>query len=183
MQRLLLLRHAKSDRSKAASGRGDHARQLNDRGRMAASLMGRHMREKGYVPALVLCSTSARTRETLKILLRSFETTPEVRYQDALYLAPWPNLLAAVRGAPASPLLLVGHNPGMEQLALALAAPPKSAAGREFAEVMAQKFPTGALAVLNFRGESWNSIKPGVGRLADFVRPKDLSSAKDADDD
>ena len=185
MQKLLLLRHAKSDRSKSASGRGDHARPLNERGRMAASLMGRHMREKNYLPALVLCSTAERTRETLKILLGFFKTAPEIRYQDSLYLAPWPNLLAAVRAAPqmASPLLLVGHNPGMEQLALALAAPPKSAAGHALAETMAEKFPTAALAVLNFRNASWGSIRPGTGRLADFVRPKDLASGKNENGD
>ncbi len=72
------------------------------------------------------------------------------------------------------PVLIIGHNPGIEQLAAALAARPKTAAARALANVMAQKFPTAALAVFDFRGESWSAVKPGAGRLTDFVRPKEL---------
>lgn len=178
MQRLLLLRHAKSDRSNADDEeRDDHARPLNARGRIAAALMGRHMREAGYVPRLVLCSTSARTRETLEILLPEMEAEPEVRYEESLYLAKWPALLEAVRAAPAraTPLLVVGHNPGMEQFALALNGRSKNAGRRALAEVMTQKFPTAALAVIDFRNDGWESLKPGGGRLVDFVRPKELA--------
>ena len=179
MRQLLLLRHTKSDWSKPGGRqREDHERPLNARGQEAAALIGRYMRKKKYIPALVLCSTAARTRETLKIVLPALAARPEIRYEDSLYLAEWPRLLEAVRAAPdgASPLLLVGHNPGMEQLAAALAAQAKTAATRALAGVMAQKFPTGALAVLDFRGESWAGVKPGAGRLRDFVRPKELAA-------
>jgi phosphohistidine phosphatase len=159
--------------------RDDHERPLTARGRMAASLMGRYMHDKGYLPALVLCSTAVRARETLDIILPAFEASPKVHYEDSLYLAEWPRLLEVLHAAPgeASPLLLVGHNPGLEQLAMALLAKPKTAAIRALAGVMAQKFPTTSLAVLNFRGKSWDSLKPGTGRLVDFMRPKDFSPA------
>jgi phosphohistidine phosphatase len=178
MRQLFLLRHAKSDWSKPSGRqRGDHERSLNARGQEAAALMGRYMRKKKYLPALVLCSTAMRTRETLEILLPALGTKPEIRYEDSLYLAEWPHLLEIVRASPekASPVLLVGHNPGLEQLAAALLARPKTAAGRALAGVMAQKFPTGALAVFDFRGGSWAAVKPGAGRLKDFVRPKELA--------
>lgn len=137
--------------------------------------MGRYMRRRKYLPTVVFCSTATRTRETLEILLPELEALPEIHYEDSLYLAEWPRLLEAVYGAPdASPLLLIGHNPGMEQLASALMMKPKSSAGRALAGVVAQKFPTAALAVLDFRGDSWAAVKPGAGRLKDFVRPRDL---------
>ena len=183
MLKLMLLRHAKSDRSKDASARGDHARPLSERGRRSATLMGKHMLARKYVPSLVLCSTAERTRATWDLVREALEASPEVQYEDALYLADWPKLLEAVRATPdaPSPLLMIGHNPGMEQLAMAMTAKAKSSAARALANVMAEKFPTGALAVLSFRGESWEDIKPGRGRLADFVRPKDI--AADGDDD
>ncbi|HXZ67730.1 MAG TPA: histidine phosphatase family protein [Alphaproteobacteria bacterium] len=179
MRRLLLLRHAKSDWSKPGGRqRDDHERPLNARGQEAAALIGRYMRKKKYLPALVLCSTATRTRETLKILLPALGARPEIRYEDSLYLAEWPRLLEAVRVAPdgASPVLMIGHNPGMEQLAAALLAQPKTAAARALTGAMAQKFPTGALAVFDFRGETWSAVKPGAGRLRDFVRPKELAA-------
>jgi len=154
----------------------DHERTLNDRGGEAAALMGRHMRAKKYGPALVLCSTSARTRETLELLLVELKASPEIRYEASLYLTEWPKLLDAVRAVPdaTSPLMLVGHNPGMEQLAAALIAPAKSAAGKALAETLSEKFPTGALAVIDFRGRDWKSVRPGSGTLKNFIRPKDL---------
>lgn len=139
--------------------------------------MGRYMRVKKYVPVLVLCSTSARTRETLDLVLAELKASPEIRHADALYLAEWPRLLDAVRAAPegTTPLLLVGHNPGMEQLAAALIRQPKTDGRRALAQEMDEKFPTGALAVIDFRGEGWESVRPGAGRLKNFVRPKDLT--------
>ena len=138
--------------------------------------MGRYMRAKKYAPALVLCSTSVRTRETLDILLPELGASPDISYEDALYLAEWPKLLEIVRNShdAVSPLMLVGHNPGMEQLAAALSAPPKTDARRAAAEKMAEKFSTGALAVIDFRGDDWASVKPGAGRLKAFIRPRGL---------
>ena len=177
--RLLLLRHVKSDWS-GSGETDDHERPLAPRGRKAAPLIAEYMREKGYEPKLVLCSTAKRTKETLKLILPAFERAPKVRYDRGLYLAEWPMLLAAVQKAPASAstLLLIGHNPGLEHLAIALALQPKTDAERARAQVMAQKFPTGALAVLDFEAKNWKGAKPGLGRLADFVRPKELAKRK-----
>lgn len=145
-------------------------------------MMGRFMCEKGYVPACVLCSTAKRARETLSLVLTALDAEPPVHYRRTLYLAEWLRLLDAIHAAPweAMPLLLIGHNPGMEQLALALAAPPKSAVARARAKAMAQKFPTAALAVLGFRNADWRAVRPGTGNLADFVRPKDIAKDESA---
>jgi len=175
--RLILLRHAKSDW--ADKSLDDHDRPLNTRGRAAAPRIGAYMRERKYIPRLVLCSSAKRTRETLALLLPYFTPAPEVRYLRHLYLAEWRALLGAVREAPraATPLLIVGHNPGMEQLAAELAAKPGNAAERARTEKAAEKFSTGALAVFDFAGSDWRGAKPRLGRLADFARPRDLPGA------
>jgi len=141
--------------------------------------MGAHMRAKGYEPAFVLCSTAERAKETLELMLPALGAHPKIHYDRALYLAEWPQLLAEIRGVPggASPLLVVGHNPGLEQLAIALALQPQSTAERGRAQKLAQKFPAGALAVLDFQGSDWDGVKPGLGKLLDYVRPKDLRGA------
>ena len=145
--------------------------------------MGAYMRAKAYAPALVLCSTAERAKETLELMLPALASEPEIRYDRALYLAEWPQLLAEIHDAPnASPLLVVGHNPGLEQLAIALALQPQNPAERSRAEKMAQKFPTAALAVLDFDIPEWGGAKPGLGRLVDFTRPKDLSGANGDDE-
>jgi phosphohistidine phosphatase len=179
--RLLLLRHAKSDRA-GSDAIADHDRPLSARGRNAAPKVAAYMRVKGYEPALVLCSSAKRTKETLKLVLPAFKHRPKTRYLRALYLAEWPALLAAVRKAPAdaSLLLLVGHNPGIEQLAIALSLQPRNAAERVLAQRLAQKFPTGALAVLEFETSSWQGVQPGHGRLIDYVCPKDFAHGEGA---
>lgn len=174
--RLLLLRHAKSDWSGEETD--DLNRPLSQRGRDTAPKMGAYMASQGYEPALVLCSPAERTRETVKLLVPQFKTRPKVSYRSGLYLAEWPHLLEEVRKAPpdASPLLIVGHNPGMQQLALALSLQPQSAAEKARGQRLAQKFPTAALAVFDFEGESWRQVKAGAGKFVDFLRPKDLQS-------
>jgi phosphohistidine phosphatase len=172
--RLLLLRHAKSDWGKDAD---DHERPLSARGRKAAPEIARYMRSREYLPAAVLCSTAQRTRETLDLLLAAWRKTPDIRYERAVYLADWPVLLANLKKAPArsSPLLFVGHNPGIEQLAIALAVQPNDAQERARLRRLTQKFPTAALAVFDFEITSWRHLKPGSGQLVDYVRPKDLA--------
>jgi phosphohistidine phosphatase len=179
--RLLLLRHAKSDWSKDAD---DHDRPLSPRGRKAAPGIARYMRSHEYLPEAVLCSTAQRTRETLDLLLAAWRKKPEVRYESAVYLADWPVLLANLKKAPtrASPLLFVGHNPGIEQLAIALAVQPKDAQERARLQRLTQKFPTAALAVFDFEITSWRNLKPGSGQLVDYVRPKDLGQGSAGDE-
>lgn len=178
--RLLLLRHAKSDWSGKAA---DHERPLAPRGRKAAQRIGAYMRKKTYEPAFVLCSTAERSKETLEFVLAALAAAPKIRYDRALYLTDWQQLLAEIRdcSTDASPLLLVGHNPGLEQLAIALALQPQDPAERARAQKLAQKFPAGALAVLDFELEHWSQIKPGLGRLVDFVRPKEIGEQSGAE--
>ena len=173
--RLLLLRHAKSDWS---GNVGDHDRPLAPRGRKAAPRIGAFMRKKGYLPAAVLCSTAERTKQTLELVLPALRADPKVQYDQSLYLAEWPALLRAVQSATRdTPLLLIGHNPGIEQLAIALAFQPQDPATQARLENLKQKFPTTALAVLDFDADGWEGVKPGTGRLTDFVRPRDLRGA------
>jgi phosphohistidine phosphatase len=180
--RLLLLRHAKSDWSGKAH---DHARRLSARGKRTAPRIGACMRAKGYEPKLVLCSTAERTKETLELVLPALAGQPQIRYERSLYLAEWPVLLTEIRAlaSEVSPLMVVGHNPGLEQLAMALALQAPSAAERGRLQKLAQKFPTAALAVLDLDVVDWSGLKPGLGRLIDYVRPKDLDGGNGGDDE
>ena len=175
--RLLLLRHAKSSWD-AGQKSDDHDRPLNRWGREAAPVMGSYMRDSGLIPDIVLCSTALRTTETLERVLPYFKLAPEIRRTRGLYLADWPALLKLIRELPPSrkTALLVGHNPGIERLAMALAFHPKTIAERARAERLAEKFPTAGLAALEFSGSTWAAVKAGEGRLLDYVRPKDLQS-------
>jgi len=178
MPTLMLLRHAKSDWPKSGGSKlDDHDRPLSSRGRKDASRMGKYMRSEKCEPALVLCSTAARTRETWDLVALELKSKAKVRFEKALYLAAWPALLSIVQSTAATTpsLMLIGHNPGMEQLAIALALQPKTPSERARAENLSKKFPTCALAVLEFEGD-WRAVKPGSGRLAAFVKPKDLES-------
>jgi phosphohistidine phosphatase len=167
MKTLYLLRHAKS--SWKDETLADHERPLAGRGRKAAKRMAEYMRAEGIVPALVLCSSARRACETLERLLPGPNGDMEVEIEDDLYAAGAEELLARLRRVPADvpSVLLIGHNPGLEQLAASLAR-----AGERLPDLEA-KYPTGALAVLAFEG-SWDGLRPGVAELTAFVQPRDL---------
>jgi phosphohistidine phosphatase len=137
------------------------------------------MAAQGYAPSLVLCSTARRTRETYELVRPYLAGSPKVEYRRALYLAGVPQLLAAVEavGPAYESLLLIGHNPGMEQLAQQLARAPQNTAERKHLQALTQKFPTGALAVFSFEGHDWAHIGQALGALIDFARPRDLGPA------
>ena len=120
MRQLLLLRHAKSSWDDPALS--DHARPLNARGRRAATAMAQAMRELGLAPDIVLVSSARRTLQTLEALT-PFDDPALIEPMDALYLAPWRAMLAAIQEVPetARSLLVIGHNPGLHELAMALA--------------------------------------------------------------
>jgi len=174
MKRLLLLRHAKSDWSDPLLE--DFDRPLASRGRVAAPRMGRYLASKIGAPDLVLCSDALRTRQTWSLVAAELaETAPArpVKFLRGLYLARPSRLLSSIRRAPddVGSLLLVGHNPGMHDLACALVGDGKAKAlGR-----LAGKFPTAALAEIHFDLAQWRALEPGTGRLKRFVRPKDLA--------
>jgi phosphohistidine phosphatase len=167
MKYIYLLRHAKS--SWKDPGASDHDRPLAGRGRRAAKTIARHMREEGIDPDLVLCSTARRARETLQRIEPALGTR-RVGVERELYAATAETLLARLRRVPDSvgSVILIGHNPAMQQLALGLARP-----GPERRELEA-KYPTAALATLAFPGTAWRALDRGMADLVGFVRPRDL---------
>lgn len=170
-RKLVLFRHAKSAWPDVA----DHERPLAHRGQRAAPVMGRWLREAGCVPDQVLCSTARRARETWELAQPGLGAAPPVTFDHSVYEASAAGLLALARQvAPAvGTLLVIGHNPAIEELALMLAvAPGGTGAAGDPAERMLAKFPTAAVAVLEFTG-SWRALGPGEARLAAFVTPRD----------
>lgn len=170
MPRLHLLRHAKSG---YPDGVEDHERPLARRGREAARSIGRHLAKTAGDIDLVLCSTAVRARETLNQVLLGFDERPTVRFEDGLYLASATALLRRLRQLDEScdAVLVVGHNPGLHELALALADPetPGHVA-------LSGKFPAGARASF-IVASSWATLQPGQQKLIDYVTPKSLSDA------
>jgi phosphohistidine phosphatase len=170
MKTLLLLRHAKSSWDQPELT--DFQRPLAKRGRRAAPRVGTHMAETGMIPSLVLCSAARRARETWELLSETLDLDVPVEFREDIYHASPQSLLSLIRGVddPAESLLLIGHNPAFEELAHVLAdtGDPQSRAA------MDRKFPTGALAVLDFPVGRWTDVGIGGGHLRKFVRPKDL---------
>jgi phosphohistidine phosphatase len=168
MKTLTLLRHAKSGWDAPVAR--DFDRPLNARGRKAARAMGREMRRLGLGFDLILASKAARVTETLTELAQGYGGAVATDFDAHIYLAPPETLIEIVRAADDAHerLLVVGHNPGMEQLALLLARPGA------LRDAVAVKYPTGALAQLRFEGPSWRDVTPGAGRLERFIRPRDL---------
>jgi phosphohistidine phosphatase len=168
---LLLVRHAKSAWPDVA----DHERPLAPRGRRQAPLVGAWLRDHGYRPDLVLCSTATRARETWQLITGELETSPRVTPEQRIYGAAGTVLLDLVRQTPqaVSTLLLVGHDPGVPDLAGTLAGDCAGGAAAGTLRRMAAKFPTGAVAVLTVAG-AWRDLDYGGARLTDFVVPRDL---------
>jgi phosphohistidine phosphatase len=173
--RLMLLRHAKSDWSRP--GLADHERSLNARGRKAAAAVGAYMARHDLVPDLIVASTATRVRETLDLVLKAFKTTPKVTQDARIYEAEPDALMAVIRRTPRATesLLLVGHNPGLAELATLLVA----TGGAEARARLAAKFPTAALAVIDFKGDDWSKVRPASGRLDRFIIPRTLKGETD----
>lgn len=163
---LYLLRHAKS--SWADPALADHERPLAPRGRKDAKRIAEHLRRLGVEPEVVLCSSAARTRETLE-LVRPAVGSATVMVEAVLYGASPAELLARIRLVPNGipSVMLIGHNPGLHQLAVALAS-----AGDDL-ERLEAKFPTAALATLAV-AKNWSRMERGDATLAAYVVPKQL---------
>ncbi len=172
MRQLLLLRHAKSSWDDAMLS--DHARPLNARGRQAAAAMALHMQELGLAPDIILVSSARRTLQTLEAL-QPVESSPIIEVMDDLYLAPWQRLMETLRTMPetARSVLLIGHNPGLHELGLALVGPSGVALGGLHTRRLSEGYPTGALAEFTIAGP-WGQLQDGGGRLVRFVAPRDL---------
>jgi phosphohistidine phosphatase len=175
MRQLLLLRHAKSswdDRDLS-----DHARPLNPRGRRAAQAMRAAMEALGLVPDLALVSTARRTRETLEAL-EPWSETPLVEPMDSLYLATAPALLSVLQETKETvrSVLLVGHNPGLHELAMTLIGAHAMTLGNADMRRISEGYPSGALAEFTVPGP-WSGLGEGGGRLVRFICPRDLPDA------
>ena len=170
MLTLSLLRHAKSSWKNPTLP--DRERPLSARGIGDAPVMGRTMTERGIDPELVLCSSARRTVDTLALVLPELKIEPKVVYSDALYHASPSEMLHMLRGIEpgASRVMLVGHNPEIQALALDLiGAGPKHMRDR-----LRDKYPTAGLAVIAFKAGLWSSVDINSGNLSLFLTPKAL---------
>lgn len=168
MRTLHLLRHAKS--SWEDETLTDHERPLSPRGIRDAKRIAKHLGTLHAPPEVVLLSSAVRTRQTLDLVKRSVgEATVQV--EDGLYGASAEALLERLRGIPepVHSALVIGHNPGLQELVLLLAAPSPL-----LAEVTA-KFPTGALATLALGDRTWRSVSQGGAELVGYTTPRKLA--------
>jgi phosphohistidine phosphatase len=176
MLTLSLLRHAKS--SWDQPGLGDHDRPLSKRGLKAAPKIGAALSSMGLKPDLVLCSGAVRARETLSLVLPAFSPPPpQVVYEDSIYMATPAALLMRIRSVETEHsdrtphhVMIVGHNPGLEELAMLLIG---SGADDDMTRI-AEKFPTCAVAIIAFETGNWTEIDAGAGRLEHFINPRHL---------
>ncbi|HYI65115.1 MAG TPA: histidine phosphatase family protein [Allosphingosinicella sp.] len=169
MKTLILLRHAKSSWDDPSVS--DFARPLNPRGAEAARAMGRAMRDLGLTADRVLASPAVRVVQTLEGLGEALGPIAPI-FDERVYLASAPTLLDMIRAADDldERLMVVGHNPGLAELALQLAR------GGALRDRIAVKYPTGALAEIAFEVERWCDVMAGAGTLARFIRPRDLDA-------
>ena len=174
MKTLYLLRHGKSAWNDPALA--DHDRPLAPRGARAATLIGRKLRKEGFRADCILCSTARRAVDTLELVTAQLDGDAlgmPVHQERELYLTGERALLERLRRLPdkVRTVMLVGHNPDLHNLAQELAG--GGAAGD--LKSLRAKFPTAALAVLEFPGDRWSDIGPRAGRLTRFLIPKKLT--------
>jgi phosphohistidine phosphatase len=172
MRRLILLRHAKSDRG--LLGIPDHARPLNPRGKEAAGRIGAYMAKHHLVPDQVLCSTAQRTRDTWELVEKAFANPASATFEKRLYDADAEGILTVLQETKpeAHTVMIIGHNPALQELATLLIA----AGDIDQRATLHQKLPTGALVVIDFAVDSWADVHAHGGRLDRFVSPRSLGA-------
>ncbi len=165
MNRLVLMRHAKSDWSGATS---DHDRPLNTRGRTSATALGDWLRQQKIAPDTVLCSTATRAAETLDGL--ALAPGAEVHFTRDLYLAEAERILAKLRESSGDTVLIVGHNPGIGTMAEMIVEMPTNGG--------IDHYPTGATLVATFDVKDWADVKWRTGKMNQMVVPRDLPASQ-----
>lgn len=170
MPTLSLFRHAKSAWDNP--GLSDFDRPLAPRGEKAAPRMGQFMAREGLVPDIVLCSTAVRAIRTVELARAEWKQESGLRFEETLYMAGPERMLGFLRDLPDTydHAMIVAHNPGMQALATSLASHGDALGLAK----MGEKFPTAALAVIDFN-DSWKDIGPGKGKLRMFVTPRNVS--------
>ncbi|TIR15979.1 MAG: histidine phosphatase family protein [Mesorhizobium sp.] len=169
VKQLLILRHAKSSWDDPALA--DFDRPLAARGLKTAPPIGRELSQRGWLPDLALVSPALRARDTWRLVAQELPKHVQAEFAEELYEAAPATILAQVRQAKATNLLVIGHNPGLQQFVLRLAG-----AGSDdsvFKKIEA-KFPTAALARFTLHGD-WADLAFGSARLTHCLRPKDLA--------
>jgi phosphohistidine phosphatase len=174
MRRLLLLRHAKTERPEP--GERDRDRRLTKRGRDDAPLIGAYMARHGLVPDLALVSPATRAEETWALVAKALPTAPKVVEEEGIYNAGRDKLIGIIRKArDAHVLLVVGHNPGLHELAVSLIA----SGDVEARERVNEKLPTSGLVVIDLPFDDWSRLHPNAGRIERFVSPRLIEEATD----
>lgn len=163
MEKLIyLLRHAKAEI--AESGLPDHDRALAQRGILEARRIGRYFAEHDIDPGVILCSTARRTRQTEIELRREIELSVDTLFLPELYLAPWEEILKAIRAYTEThtpSILLIGHNPGLEECAARLTG-----------ELVL--LPTGAMAIVGLETRPYSEVGVSAGKLRGVVSARTL---------
>lgn len=164
---LIILRHGQA--KNASFNEHDHSRTLTEKGHKEAIEMGETLYDNGFIPDYVLCSTASRTRETLEEIKQFFPTTPEIEYSPKIYNASEVELLLKISYITDSVdrLMIIGHNPGLYQLSLALA----KEGDKQMHNRLQMEFPTCALAVIGFDG-TWGNILSSRSKLLLFTTPR-----------
>ena len=167
---LTVLRHAKSSWGDAQLA--DFDRPLSDRGRKAATRIGREFKKRRIRFDQVIASPAVRVRETLRDLAEGYGDTRDVQFERRIYEASAPLMLDLVRSIPntVQAPLLVGHNPAMHELVLALTADDD----RGLRQRVMPQFPTAAVAVIELPAVRWSEVAPGTGRIVELILPREL---------
>jgi phosphohistidine phosphatase len=172
MKTLTLFRHGKSGWDAPVSR--DFDRPINERGIAGSRLMGTHAKSLGLKFDEVISSPAVRCVETLDCFWEGYGEILHPNWNRSVYLASGPNLLDVLVGLDeeGDRILMCGHNPGLEELALMLVPDKK---GDELRDELEEKFPTAAIAEISFGVDRWADLKEGSGRLVRFIRPRDLN--------
>ncbi|MCF6305046.1 MAG: histidine phosphatase family protein [Rhodobacteraceae bacterium] len=166
MKRLILIRHAKSSWSSGASA--DKSRPLNDRGRAAATKIGAWLNKQGYMPDEVISSSATRCAQTWDGISEILGKDADLRFDDTLYLASAHTMLKQLQTASGDAVMMLGHMPGIGEFARDLRRDPAPA------HETFQKYPTGAVTVLDFKVDNWADVLMGTGKFVDYVAPREL---------
>ena len=174
MKLLGLFRHAKSDWGDPRAR--DFDRDLSERGRKGAAIMGRHIRDYGHRWGRILSSPAVRCTETIELAMEASRVPMPVEWDRRIYLASSATLADLLReqDSDAASVLMVGHNPGLEDLIFDLVPDDGASPLRDQVEI---KFPTAAYAVLELPIERWADLAEGCGKLVHLTRPRDLDPA------
>jgi phosphohistidine phosphatase len=174
MRRLLLLRHAKTERG--APGERDRDRKLMARGHDDAPVIGAYLAHHRLIPDRALVSPAVRAADTWMLAAAAFPKPPPVVTEERIYNAGADALLALIRGVErVRVLVVVGHNPGLHDLAVQLVASGEI----EARERLREKLPTCGLVVIDFQFDDWSRLHEKSGRLERFVSPRLLAEATD----